>query len=99
MSYVISNPEAVTAAADTLASIGSALRAQNAATASPTTSVTPAAADQVSARTAEVFSALGRLYQEVSTQASAILDVCVADLYTGARSYAAAESANAMATS
>lgn len=99
MSYVITHPEALTAAADSLAGIGSALAAQNAATAGPTTSVAPAAADDVSARTAALFSALGRLYQEVSIQASAILDVCVEDLYAGARTYASAEAANAMATS
>ncbi|MCV7076087.1 PE family protein [Mycobacterium szulgai] len=99
MSYVITDPEALTAAADSLAGICAALDAQNAATAGPTTSLVPAANDEISALTAAIFSAHGQLYQQVSSQAVAIFGSCVHDLSTGARSYASTEGANAMAMS
>ena len=49
MSFVTTQPEALAAAAGSLQGIGSALSAQNAAAAAPTTGVVPAAADEVSA--------------------------------------------------
>ena len=49
MSFVSTQPEALTAAAGSLQGIGSAMSAQNAAVAAPTTGVVPAAADEVSA--------------------------------------------------
>lgn len=52
MSFVTTQPEALAAAAGSLQGIGSALNAQNAAAATPTTGVVPAAADEVSALTA-----------------------------------------------
>ena len=51
MSFVSGQPQALTAAAGTLRGIGSAMSAQNAAAAAPTTGVVPAAADEVSALT------------------------------------------------
>lgn len=66
-------------------------------TVAPTTSVAPAAADQVSALTAARFSAHAQLYQMVSAQAVAIHDRFVAALAAGAQSYEAAEAANVIA--
>ncbi|MDD4867138.1 MAG: PE family protein, partial [Mycobacterium sp.] len=71
MSFMTTRPEALTAAASSLESLGSSMAAQNAA-AAPTTSVAPAAADEVSALQAAQFSAYGAWYQQVSAQATAI---------------------------
>ena len=62
MSFVITQPQALTTVAGSLVHIGSAISAQNADVAAPTTGVVPAAADEVSALTATVFAAHGGLY-------------------------------------
>lgn len=98
MSFVITQPELLTAAAGNLQGIGSAMSAGNAAAAVPTTGVVPAAADEVSALTTMQFAAHAAMYQEVSAQATAIHDQFVAALAAAARSYAATEAANAIAT-
>lgn len=97
MSFVNTQPEALAAAAGSLQSIGSALSAQNAAAASPTTGVMPAAADEVSALTATQFAAHASLYQAVAAQAAAIHEMFVATMNGSAASYAAAEAANVIA--
>ena len=79
--------------------IGSAMAAQNAAAAAPTTGVVPAAADEVSALTAAQFVAHAQMYQAVSAQATAIHEMFVNTLGTSAGSYAATEAANAIVTS
>jgi hypothetical protein len=99
MSFVTTQPETLTAAAGNLQGIGTAMAAQNAAAASPTTVVAPAAADEVSALTAAQFAAHAQLYQLVSTQAAAIHEMFVSTLGTSAASYAATEAANAIAAS
>ena len=98
MSFVTTQPEALSAAATSLQGIGSGVNAQNAACAAPTTSVVPPAADEVSALTAAQFVAQGQLYQAVSAQAAAIHEAFVNTLGTSAGSYAATEAANAAAT-
>jgi PE family protein len=95
MSYVTTQPEALAAAAGTLQGIGSALTAQNAAAAAPTTGVVPAAADEVSALTAAQFAVHAQLYQAVSAQAAAIHEAFVNTLGVSSASYAATEAANA----
>lgn len=95
MSFVTTQPEMLTAAANDLAAIGSALSAQNAAAATPTTGVIPAAADEVSALTATQFAAHAAMYQAISAQAEAIHQMFVATLTGSANSYAATEAANA----
>jgi hypothetical protein len=95
MSFVNTQPEALTAAAGHLSGIGSSLHAQNEAAAAPTTGVTPAAADEVSALTAAQFAAHATMYQQVSAQAKAIHEMFVATLNGSAGTYAAAEAANA----
>jgi PE family len=97
MSFVTANPESLAAAAGTLQGIGSALSAQNAAAAAPTTGVVPAAADEVSALTAAQFAAHAQMYQAVSAQATAIHEAFVNTLSTSSGSYAATEVANAIA--
>jgi hypothetical protein len=96
MSFVTIRPEMLSSAADHLATAGSALSAQNAATATPTTGLIPAAADEVSALTAAQFSMHAQLYQAVSAQAEAIHDRFVAVLSSSAISYAETEAANAI---
>ncbi|BBY08710.1 PE family protein [Mycobacterium noviomagense] len=95
MSFVTTQPDMLAAAASQLQGLGSALAAQNAAVAAPTTGVVPAAADEVSALTAAQFAAHGQLYQAVSAQATAIHEMFVTILGTSAGSYAATEAANA----
>jgi hypothetical protein len=97
MSFVTTQPEALTSAAGALQGIGSSMSAQNAAAAAPTTGVIPAAADEVSALTAAQFAAHAQLYQAVSAQAAAIHEMFVNTLGTSAGSYAATEAANAIA--
>jgi hypothetical protein len=97
MSFVTTQPEALAAAAGGLQGIGSALSAQNAAAAAPTTGVVPAAADEVSALTAAQFAAHAQMYQAVSAQAAAIHEMFVNTLGVSSASYAIAEITNAAA--
>lgn len=97
MSFVTTQPEMLSAAAGDLQGIGASVNAVNAAAASPTTGVVPAAADPVSALTAAQFAAHAQLYQSISAQAAAIHEQFVAMLSTSAGSYAATEAANAAA--
>jgi PE family protein len=97
MSFVSAQPDELTAAADNLQGVGSAMTAQNAAAAAPTTGVVPAAADEVSALTAAQFATHAEMYQVISAQAAAIHAMFVSTLGAGAGSYAATEAANAVA--
>jgi hypothetical protein len=97
MSFVTTQPEALTTAAGALQGIGAGMAAQNAAVAAPTTGVIPAAADEVSALTAAQFAAHAQMYQAISAQAAAIHEMFVNTLSTSAGSYAATEAANAAA--
>lgn len=95
MSFVNTQPEALSTAAVDLHGIGTAVAAQNAAGAQPTMGLTPAAGDEVSALIAVLFAAHAQTYQEVSAQAAAIHAGFVSTLRLSAESYAATESANA----
>jgi hypothetical protein len=97
MSFVTTQPEALTAAAGNLQGIGSGLTAENTAAAAPTTGVVPAAADEVSALTAGQFAVHAQMYQAVSAQAEVIRQLFVSMLGTSAGSYAATEAANVIA--
>lgn len=99
MSFVTTRPEALLTAASTLEGLGSSMAAQDAAAAAPTTSIAPAAADEVSALQAAQFSAYGAWYQQVSAQARAIHQTLVNNLDSNADSYATTESANQVTTS
>ncbi len=95
MSFVTTNCDAMAAAAGSLQAIGSAMSAQNAAAAAPTTGVVPAAADEVSALTAAQFAAHAQMYQAVSAQAAAIHEMFVNTLSTSSVTYATVEATNA----
>jgi PE family len=97
MSFVTTQPEALAAAAGGLQGIGSALSAQNAAAAAPTTGVVPAAADEVSALTAAQFAAHAQMYQAVSAQAAAIHEMFCNTLGVSSASYTIAEITNTAA--
>ncbi|MEE3750839.1 PE family protein [Mycobacterium intracellulare] len=97
MTFVTTQPTALTAAAGNLQGIGSAMRAENAAGAAPTTGVVPAAADEVSALTALQFAAHAQMYQAVSAQAAVIHELVAKTLGVSADSYSVTEAANAVA--
>ena len=97
MSFVTTQPEALSAAAANLAGIGTTMSAQNSAAAAPTTGVVPAAADEVSALTATQFAVHAQMYQAIGAQAEAIHQLFVSTLGTSATSYALTEAANAIA--
>ena len=98
MSFVTTQSSALLAAAAKLQHLGTAMAAQNAAIAMPTTSVTPAAADGVSAMQATQFSAYGTWYQQVSKQAETVHQMLVNTLGSNAGSYGQAESTNQAST-
>jgi hypothetical protein len=98
MSFVTAQSPALTAAASRLEQLGTSMAAQNTAAATPTTDVTPAAADPVSALQAMQFSAYGTWYQQVSQQAQAIHQALVNTLGSSGGSYGETESANQAAT-
>jgi hypothetical protein len=98
MSYVTTQPEALTFAAGKLEGIGNSLAAQNSASATSTATVAPAAADEVSALQATQFSAYGNLYQQVAEEATAIHQAFVQMLATSAGSYGDTEAVNSAAT-
>jgi hypothetical protein len=98
MSFVTAQSPALSAAANQLQHLGTAMAAQNSAAAAPTTSVAPAAADPVSALQATQFSAYGTWYQQVSQQAEAVHQMLVNTLGSNAGSYGEAESTNQAST-
>ncbi|OBJ87435.1 PE family protein [Mycobacterium gordonae] len=98
MSFVTTEPELMAAAAVDLAGVGLAMTVGNVAAAIPTTSVVPAASDEVSVLVAAQFAAHAQIYQAVSAQAAAVHDLLVATLGAGARKYAVTEAANAITT-
>ena len=94
MSYVIATPEMIASAASDVANIGSTLNAANAAAVAPTVAVLPAAADEVSASIANLFSAHAVEYQALVGRAAAFHEQFMQNLTAGAGSYVGAEAAN-----
>ncbi|OBK29751.1 hypothetical protein A5634_17650 [Mycobacterium asiaticum] len=97
MSFLTAVPAELAAAAAQLGAIGSALAAQNAGAAAPTTAIAPAAADQVSIIQSGIFTAYGALYQQVAAEAQAIQEQFVQTLGLSSGTYESSESANAAA--
>ncbi|MGO9385809.1 MAG: PE family protein [Mycobacterium sp.] len=91
MSYVIAAPEMMTAAATDVATIGSNLSAAHMVAAAPTVAVLPAAADEVSASIAQLFSQFGQDYQAMAAQVAAFEEQFVQTLNAAAVTYAAIE--------
>ncbi|BCI86145.1 hypothetical protein NIIDMKKI_13510 [Mycobacterium kansasii] len=94
MSFVIASSEMMAAAATDLAGIGSSISAANAAAAAPTAGVVVAAADEVSAGVAALFSAYAQAYQKLGTQVAGFHAQLVQALTAGAGAYASTEAAN-----
>jgi hypothetical protein len=94
MSFVIA-PEFVSDAASNLAGIGSALEDAVTGARASTSGLAAAAADEVSAAIADLFSGHGQAFQAASAQASAFQAEFVRLLSGGAAQYASAEAANA----
>ena len=94
MSAVIAVPELMAQAATDLASIGSKVNAAHLVAAAPTLSVLPAAADEVSAGIAHLFSGYAQDYQKLAGQAAASYEQFVQHLTASAGAYASTEAAN-----
>ncbi|WP_068188585.1 PE family protein [Mycobacterium sp. UM_CSW] len=94
MSFVITEPELVTAAADDLAGIRSNLSEATAAAAAPTTGIAAAAADEVSAAISQVFGTYGREFHAAAAQAAVFHDEFVSLLNGSAAAYLGTEIAN-----
>jgi hypothetical protein len=95
MSYVTAVPEMLAAAATDVAAVGSAVRAAHLVAAAPTVAVIPAAADEVSAGIAHLFSQAAQEYHALAGRAAAFGEQFVQHLHASAGSYAATEAASA----
>lgn len=95
MSFVMTQPEFLFAAAGELSGIGSAVDAGNMAALGPTAAILPAGADEVSALTTAQFIAHAQSYQAVAAEAAAMHQQFLAVLSGNAQAYAEAEAANA----
>ncbi len=91
MSYVIADPEMMASAASDLAAIGSNVDAAHMVAAVLTTSVIPAAADEVSTGIAQLFSQHAVSYHATADRAAAFSDQFAQHLTAGAFSYAITE--------
>ena len=94
MSDVMAVPAAISAAATDVAAVGSTVDAAHMTAAASTVAVVPAAADEVSAGIANLFSGFAKEYQALAGQASAFQQQFVQQLHASAGSYSAAEAVN-----
>ncbi|ORA12633.1 PE-PPE domain-containing protein [Mycobacterium asiaticum] len=97
MSYLTTQPQLLTAAAENLAGLQASLNEVNAAVAGQTTGLAAAAADEVSEAAAQLFRAFGLEYQEVIGQATLFQEQFQQALASASLSYAEAEFRNAAA--
>ncbi|ETW21877.1 PE family protein [Mycobacterium gastri] len=97
MTYFTTEPQMMTAAAADVARIGSAIGEANAAAAGQITVWVAAAADEVSAATANLFGSYAREYQAVMSQAAAFHDRFIQALTGAASAYLDTEAGNAAA--
>jgi hypothetical protein len=95
MSFLTALPEALLAAAAQIQGLVSTFEAQSTGIAPSTTALAPAAADEVSVLQSQVFSTYGTLYQQISTQATAVQQQLAQTLGLNGSSYSNAESTNA----
>lgn len=91
MSYVFAAPGAITAAAQNLASIDSALGSATAAAAIPTIEVVPAGADEISIVLSEVFGAYGQDFSHIAARLRAYHQEFVELVNNGVTAYLDAE--------
>lgn len=94
MSFLLVQPEMVSAATESLTAIRSALGEVSAAVAGPTTAVVAAAGDEVSAAISQVFGAYGQEFQALNAQAAAFQAEFEGLLSGGAAAYVSAEALN-----
>jgi PE family len=94
LSYVMVAPEMMAAAATDLAGISSALGEAHTAAAAPTVALVPAAADEVSAGVAHLFSRYAEDFQGLAGKATAFHEQFAQQLTAGAHSYGSAEAVN-----
>ncbi len=97
MTYVIAEPQIMTAVAADIEGIGSAISAASAAAAGPTSGLLAAAGDDVSAAVANLFSTYGQEYQAVLRQVEAFHAEFHRMLAAAGFAYTEAEAANAAA--
>lgn len=95
MSAVTAVPELIARAATDLTTIASTLDAAHLAAAAPTASVLPAAADEVSAGIAQLFSQHGQEYQGLAGRVEQYQQQFMQHLTSAAGAYGTAEAANA----
>jgi hypothetical protein len=93
MSFVIAAPELMTSAATDLSNLGSNLSAAHKVAAAPTVAVAPAAADEVSAGIARVFSQHAQDFQAAAAKAATFHEQFAQNLNAGAFSYTSIENA------
>jgi hypothetical protein len=98
MSFLFTDPNALTSASGSMLNIGTGMASSNAAAAGPTLGVVPAAADPVSALTAGHFLSHAALYQAISAQAAQVHEQLVSTLGSNSSAYTAAEATNAAAS-
>jgi PE family len=91
VSFLIAAPQLIADAAANLTSLGSTIGSANSAAMAATAGVLPAAADEVSAEIASLFSAHAAGYQQLSAQAAAFHEQFVELLGAGGSAYVSAE--------
>ncbi len=94
MAYVLTQPQVMASAAADVAAIGSTINEATAAAAGRTTGVAAAAADEISAAIAKLFSSYAQEWQAVIGQAEAFHSEFAQALTAGANAYANAEAAS-----
>jgi hypothetical protein len=97
MSFVVAVPDLVQTAAQDLAGIRSAMDEVSEAIAAPTTALTPAAGDEISAAVVALFRNFGEEFQVLDAHAAAFHGQFLQTLTAGAGAYASTE-ANAVQT-
>jgi hypothetical protein len=98
MSFVVTAPELVEAAAQDLSGIRSELGEATAAATAPTTSIVAAGEDEISAAIATLFRGYGQEFHALSAHAAAFHEEFVNLLNSGSNAYVATEAANAQQT-
>jgi hypothetical protein len=94
-SHLNAAPEALASASAGLSGVGEAIKEATSVAAPSTTSIVPAAADEVSAAITRLFGTYGQHFQALSAQTAAFHARFVHLLSSGGAAYAAAEAANA----
>jgi PE family/PPE-SVP subfamily C-terminal region len=97
MAFLTAIPQELAAAAAQLQAIGSALAAQVAGAASPTSIIAPAASDSVSQLQSGIFASYGTLFQQLAGEANTIQEQFASTLGLSSGTYAETEAVNAAA--